>query len=98
MTTTTIRLPEDLKARLTAAAERNGVTTHGFILEALAERAAQEELRADFHAEAHRRYEKLLETGLAVPWSEMRQYMLDSAAGKSPARPVARKIAVKPAR
>ena len=34
MPTTTIRLPEDLKARVTAAAKRAGTTIHGFILEA----------------------------------------------------------------
>jgi hypothetical protein len=31
-TTTTIRLPEDLKARIATAAERAGKTTHSFIL------------------------------------------------------------------
>jgi predicted transcriptional regulator len=98
MSTTTIRLPDELKARLATAAERHGVTTHGFILEALADRAEQEERREDFHATAERRWEAFLETGLAVPWSEMRQYMLDRAAGKSPAKPVARKVSLKPTR
>jgi predicted DNA-binding protein len=31
MSTTTIRLPEALKARITAAAKRAGTSTHGFI-------------------------------------------------------------------
>jgi predicted transcriptional regulator len=49
MSTTTIRLPEDLKARVTAAAKRAGTTSHNFILEAIAEKADQEERRGDFH-------------------------------------------------
>jgi predicted transcriptional regulator len=51
MSTTTIRLPEDLKARVAAAAERAGVTSHNFILQAIAEKAEQEERRANFDAE-----------------------------------------------
>ena len=44
MSTTTIRLPQDLKERITRAAERAGTTVHSFILEAIAEQAEQEEL------------------------------------------------------
>lgn len=50
MPTTAIRLPEDLKARVAAAAKRSGTTTHGFILEAIAEKTKLEDLRADFDA------------------------------------------------
>ncbi|MBU3747850.1 MAG: ribbon-helix-helix protein, CopG family, partial [Burkholderiaceae bacterium] len=50
MTTTTIRLPEDLKARVATVAKRSGMTAHGFILEAIAEKTQQAELRADFDA------------------------------------------------
>lgn len=93
MSTTTIRLPEDLKARVTAAAERAGTSTHGFILEAIAEKAEQEESRADFHDVAQRRYAEIVATGRAIPWSEMRRYLEDRIAGKNPARPKPRKMA-----
>jgi predicted transcriptional regulator len=56
MSTTTIRLPDDLKARVVAAAERAGTSAHGFILEAIAEKAAAAELRADFAALADERH------------------------------------------
>lgn len=49
MSTTTIHLPEDLKARI-AAAKRAGTSTHGFILEDIAEKAEQAERHADFDA------------------------------------------------
>ena len=48
MSTTTIRLPQDLKKRIARAAERAGSTAHSFILEALAEKAEQEERRTEF--------------------------------------------------
>ena len=47
MSTTTIRIPDELKARVTAVAEQAGVTTHSFILQAIAEKTQQEELRRD---------------------------------------------------
>lgn len=93
MSTTTIRLPEDLKSRVAAAAKRAGVTAHSFILEAIAEKAAQEELRADFDAQAEERYARIAESGKTIPWQEMRSYLEDRVAGKATKRPVARKLA-----
>ena len=86
-TTTTIRLPEDLKARITSAAERAGKTTHSFILEAIAEKADLEEQRADFDAEADARFAKIVETGKTIPWSDVRHYLEERLAGKQMARP-----------
>ena len=93
MSTTTIRLPEDLKARIACAAERTGKTAHSFILEAIAEKAEQEELRGDFHSVADQRYARIVETGETIPWQEMRTYLENRLAGKVAARPAARKLA-----
>jgi predicted transcriptional regulator len=92
MSTTTIRIPDDLKARIVIAAERAGTTTHGFILQAIAEKAEQEEQRGDFHAVAERRYAEILAKGETIPWQEMRDYLEDRLAGKARPRPVARKM------
>lgn len=92
MSTTTIRLPEDLKARVAAAAERAGTTAHGFILEAIAEKADQAEHRADFHDVAEKRYADLVASGKTIPWKKMRSYLEDRIAGKTLARPVAKKL------
>ncbi len=91
MSTTTIRLPDDLKARLAAAAERAGTTSHNFILQAIAEKTELEEQRQAFHDEAEARYAKLVATGETLPWHEMRAYLEGRIAGKTPSRPVARK-------
>ncbi len=92
MSTTTIRLPEDLKARVAAAAERAGTTSHGFILEAIAEKADQEERRGDFNDIAEKRYAHIIASGKTIPWNEMRSYLEDRLAGKTVKRPVARKL------
>ena len=93
MSTTTIRLPDELKARVAAAAKRAGTTTHGFILEAIADRTEQTERRADFDAVAEARYAGIVATGKTIPWSEMRGYLEARMAGKPSKRPVARKLA-----
>jgi len=93
MTTTTIRLPHDLKSRVAAAAKRSGTTAHGFILEAIAEKAAQEEQRAEFEAQAEARYANITATGKAVAWEEMRSYLEARLDGESAQRPLARKLA-----
>lgn len=90
-TTTTIRLPEDLKARIASAAERAGKTTHSFILEAIAEKAELEERRADFDAEANARLVKIVESGSTIPWTDMRHYLEERLAGKQVPRPTAKK-------
>ncbi len=91
MSTTTIRLPDELKARIAVAAERAGKTTHSFILEAIAEKAESEEMRADFDAEAEARFAQIVSSGEAIPWSEMRQYLTDRLAGKNVPSPTAKK-------
>ncbi len=93
MTTTTIRLPEDLKARVATAAKRAGMTAHGFILEAIAEKTQQAELRADFDGVAEQRYADIVSSGKTISWTEMRKYLEASVSGKSARRPGARKLA-----
>lgn len=93
MSTTTIRMPEDLKARVAAAAKRADTTSHSFILEAIAEKTAREELRADFDAVAEARYSDIVATGKTIPWHEMRGYLDARLAGKKVKRPAARKLA-----
>ena len=93
MATTTIRISNELKARVAAAAERAGKTSHGFILEAIAEKAEQEERRSDFDEVAERRLADIIASGKTVPWGDMRTYLEDRLAGKAARRPAARKSA-----
>lgn len=91
MTTTTIRMSDELKARVAAAAQRAGTTSHGFILAAIAEKTEAEELRADFDAVAEERHARIVAGGKTIPWAEMRGYLESRLAGKTARRPAARK-------
>ena len=93
MSTTTVRLPDDLKIRIAKAAKRAGTTSHNFILEAIAEKAELAEQRNDFHATAEARYAGIVESGKTISWKEMQRHLVDRAAGKKSARPVAKKLA-----
>lgn len=93
MSTTTIRLSDDLKTRVSRAAERAGTTTHSFILNAIAEKTELEERSADFHAVADQRHAGLVASGKTVAWSQMRRYLEDRVAGKAARRPTAKKLA-----
>jgi predicted transcriptional regulator len=93
MTTTTIRLPKDLKERVARAAERVGKTQHGFILEAIAEKAAHEEQRAAFVEAAEQRYGRLVSSGKTIAWSEMRRYLERRVSGAAIDRPKPRRAA-----
>ena len=92
MPTTTIRLSDELKARVSAAAERAGVSPHSFILDAIAARTELEEQQRDLEQVAERRYAKLVASGRSIPWSEMRRYLEARAAGAKAKRPAARKL------
>lgn len=93
MSTTTIRLSDELKARVARAAQQAGVSPHSFILEAIAQKAEQAERQAAFEQEAESRYARLLQTGRSIPWADMRRYLQEQAEGGRAKRPAARKLA-----
>lgn len=92
MSTTTIRLEDDLKARVTAAAERAGTTAHAFILDAIAQTVEQAELEEEFHRIADERWAKVLDTGKTVPWDEAKAYLEARARGERARKPTARRL------
>lgn len=92
MTTTTIRLPLDLKARVATAAERAGTSAHSYILEAIAQKAELDEARRDFEATAERRFVEIVKTGKSIPWKDMRRYLEARASGVKAVKPAARRI------
>lgn len=93
MTTTTIRLPSELKARVAEAAKRAGTTTHGFILEAIAEKTAQDEKRTDFEVQAEERYAKIVTSGESIAWADMKNYLKAQIANEETPLPKSRKLA-----
>ena len=89
MPTTTIRLEDDLKSRVVAAAESAGKTAHAFMLDAIAQTVEQVELDNAFNAVADARWTRLQATGKTVDWDEAKAYLKARAValkGKAPGR------------
>jgi predicted transcriptional regulator len=90
MTTTTIRIDDNLKGRVAAAAERAGKTSHAFILDAITQTVEQVELDEAFHRVADERWAKVLSTGRTVAWDDAKTWLEARSRGEHPRRPVAR--------
>ncbi len=90
MTTTTIRLTLELKSRVAAAAEQAGTTPHGFILQAIEDKASQHERQAAFHQLADQRLAAIIAGGKTIAWSDMRHYLEQRALGTATTPPESR--------
>lgn len=87
MPTTTIRIEADLKARIAAAAERAGKTTHAYILDAIAQSVEEAELDDEFHRVADERWAKVLATGQTVSWDEAKVWLKARSEGTRARKP-----------
>lgn len=57
------------------------------ILDAIAQKVVEEELRGSFHAEADARFTEIIETSFGIPWHDMRDYLKTRNKGKKLPRP-----------
>jgi predicted transcriptional regulator len=90
MATTTIRIDDDLKARVAAAAERAGKTAHAFMLDAIISTVEQDETDEAFHRLADERWATVLETGQTVAWDDAKAWLEARSRGENPRRPAPR--------
>lgn len=93
MTTTTIRIDDELKSRVATAAQRAGKTPHAFIVDAIARTVEQVELEEAFDRIADDRWAALLASGESVDWSDAKAWLDARARGEVSRRPAARKPA-----
>ena len=89
MSTTTIRIEDDLKARVAAAAQQAGKTAHAFILDAISQTVEQVELDNAFNAVADQRWAKIKASGKTVPWDDAKAYLAARANGEPARKPSA---------
>jgi predicted transcriptional regulator len=89
MSTTTIRLEDEMKSRINAAAAQVGKTAHAFILDALAQKVEQVEQDNAFHAVADERWARIRATGKTVAWDDAKAYLAARATGEKPRKPAA---------
>jgi predicted transcriptional regulator len=94
MSTTTIRLPADIKARIAQVATNANTNAHSFILQAITDKLTVAEQQADFQSVAQQRYAKIAASGQAIAWADMRHYLQERASGKPVAKPKARRLGV----
>lgn len=90
--TTTLKLPEELKARIASAAEAAGKTSHAYMIEALAAQAALDERRRAFVASALLAEQEVAEYGLVYDADEVFSYIQAKIEGKPNKRPKAKKL------
>ncbi len=90
MSTTSLKLSDELKQRATAAAEKKGVSPHAFMVHAIEQAATAAEQRASFVSEALAAREHMLTTGKGYDASEVHSYLKARISGKKPVKPKAR--------
>lgn len=92
MATTTLKIPEELKARIASAAAAAGKSSHAYMIEALATHAALDERRRAFVASAHAAEHEVAEYGLVYDADEVFSYIQAKLDGKTNKRPKAKKL------
>lgn len=92
MPATTLKISEELKARISNIAAHNQKSPHAFMLEALERETRREELRRSFTEDALAAERELLETGIYYDGDEVLSYLEQKLQGKKIKPPKARKL------
>ena len=90
MSTTSLKLPEELKQRAIAVAREQGVSPHAFMVQAIEQAADAGERRASFVADAQAARDEALASGKGYDADEVHAYVKARAAGTKPAKPKAK--------
>jgi len=89
MSTTSLKLPDELKRRAAEAAQKQGMSPHAFMVNAIEQAATRAELRASFLADAQLARAEMLKTGKGYDADAVHAYLQARVAGKKPAKPKA---------
>jgi predicted transcriptional regulator len=92
MSTTTLRLPDELRNRLARLAEAEGTSSHALMVQMLAESAQQREARAALEAEAERRWRKMVRSGEYLDPDDLRAHANALARDERPKPPAPRRL------
>jgi predicted transcriptional regulator len=84
---TTLKLPDSLKARIVALADAAGRTPHAFMVEALEAHAAAAERRREFVQAALNAEEEVAKYGIVYSADEVHRYVQARLSGKRSRRP-----------
>jgi len=75
MTTTSLKLPEELKSRIQALASHQGFSSHAFMVNALERAVAQAEARRSFIADAEASLEDIRNGGPVYAAEDVREWL-----------------------
>lgn len=75
MSTTSLKLPDELKQRAANAAQELGISPHAFMVDAIRQAAHAVELRAAFVAQARQARAEMLENGDGHAVEDVRTYL-----------------------
>ena len=90
MSTTSLKLPDELKQRATTAAQELGISTHAFMIGAIRQAADAVEQRSQFIAQAQTARAEMLQSGLGYDANDVRSYLrqrLTNQADRPDAKP-----------
>lgn len=87
MPATTVKLPDELKARITAVIEGTGRSAHAFMLEAIEQQTALAEKRKALVAAALAARRRALKSGKGYTASEVHDYLEARLTNKNAPRP-----------
>jgi len=90
MSTTSLKLSDELKQRAITAAEQKGLSPHAFMVQAIELAATAAERRAGFVGEAQAAREQMLSSGQGYDASEVHAYLKARVAGDKAVRPKAK--------
>lgn len=90
MSTTSLKLPDDIKQRAVAAAQKQGVSPHAFMVHAIELAATAAEQRTSFVTDARLAREQMLKTGKGFDADDVHAYLKGRVSGEKAAKPKAR--------
>ena len=90
MTTTSLKLPDDLKQRAANAAQQLGISPHAFMVSAIEQAATATEQRARFISDAKTARNEMIETGKGFDADDVHSYLKAKVSAKKVAKPKAR--------
>jgi predicted transcriptional regulator len=81
---TSLKLPAAVKRDMERLAKKAGLTTHAFMVQTLAEKAANEKQHAKFVSDGLRAAQRMDETGLGYEFDEVKAFLLAKVRREAP--------------
>jgi predicted transcriptional regulator len=85
--TTSLKLPHELKRKVSTLAQGVAQTPHAYMVEAIAEKVLRDEKRRAFINDAAKSLAQFKRTGIAYTHEQVWDYLSSKAHGKKPRKP-----------